>query len=328
MVSVLLIALLVLILHGCGSLSDNGPLDIDYYKERCPHLEQIVQRNVEIAVLREPRMAASLLRLHFHDCFVLGCDASVLLDNSGSIVSEKQAGPNKNSLRGFDVIDEIKHTLEEACPLTVSCADIVALVARDAVVLRGGHRWDVHFGRRDSIKASLDDANKFLPAPNSSLEILVANFQQHGLDTLDLVALSGSHTIGKSRCFTFRQGIYQDEEKFHLKRDTTYQEILRSLCPKSGKDDKFAPLDSATPARFDNLYYHNIIQGQGLLISDNVLVSEDVGGDIRKHVWNFANDQDFFFHSFGNSMIKMGSINVLTGEEGEIRRNCRFVNTK
>lgn len=140
--------------------------------------------------------------------------------------------------------------------------------------------------------------------------------------------VTGSHTIGKSRCFTFRQGIYHDEEQFHLKRDTTYQEILRSLCPESGNDDELAPLDSATPARFDNLYYHSIIQGQGLLISDNVLVSEDVGGDIRKHVWNFANDQDFFFHSFGNSMIKMGSINVLTGEEGEIRRNCRFVNTK
>lgn len=57
---------------------------------------------------------------------------------------------------------------------------------------RGGHRWDVHFGRRDSIKASLDDANKFLPPPNSSLEILVSSFQQHGLDTQDLVALSGN----------------------------------------------------------------------------------------------------------------------------------------
>lgn len=63
-----------------------------------------------------------------------GCDASVLLDNSESIVSEKQAGPNKNSLRGFEVIDEIKERLEEACPQTVSCADILALAARDAVV--------------------------------------------------------------------------------------------------------------------------------------------------------------------------------------------------
>ena len=64
-----------------------------------------------------------------------GCDASVLLDDSATIVSEKNSVPNKNSLRGFEVIDEIKAKLEEACPQTVSCADILALVARDSTVL-------------------------------------------------------------------------------------------------------------------------------------------------------------------------------------------------
>ena len=64
-----------------------------------------------------------------------GCDASVLLDNSTTILSEKGAAPNVNSLRGFAVIDEIKAELEEACPLTVSCADIVALAARGSTVL-------------------------------------------------------------------------------------------------------------------------------------------------------------------------------------------------
>lgn len=58
-----------------------------------------------------------------------------MLDDSARIMSEKNAGPNKNSVRGFEVIDEIKSKLEEACPHTVSCADIVALAARGSTLL-------------------------------------------------------------------------------------------------------------------------------------------------------------------------------------------------
>ena len=59
----------------------------------------------------------------------------MLLDDTDDTKGEKTAAPNLNSLRGCEVIDAIKTELESVCPETVSCADVVAVAARDSVVL-------------------------------------------------------------------------------------------------------------------------------------------------------------------------------------------------
>ncbi|KAG9452232.1 hypothetical protein H6P81_005136 [Aristolochia fimbriata] len=311
---------------------DTVPLVPGYYGESCPVAEKIVREQVKIAIRKNPRIAASLLRLHFHDCFVMGCDASVLLDNGVGVASEKDAGPNRNSLRGFDVVDKTKSLLEKACPGTVSCADLLAIAARDAVNLRGGPYWKVELGRRDSLTASQTGANQYIPSPNSTLEMLVANFAVQGLSPTDLVVLSGSHTIGRSRCLSFKQRIYAGagEEEYYYdrhRRYTGFRRILRSICPRSTKrDNALVPLDFMTSTRFDNAYFRNVLQGKGLLQTDNVLITEDTEGGVSKLVWRFAADQELFFREFPVSIVKMGRINPLVGEVGEIRRNCRALN--
>jgi peroxidase len=110
-------------------------LSEDYYDGACPKVHRTVRRVLKRAHADDVRIYASLTRLHFHDCFVQGCDASILLDNSSSIVSEKFATPNNNSARGFEVVDAVKAALEEACPGVVSCADVLAIAAKISVEL-------------------------------------------------------------------------------------------------------------------------------------------------------------------------------------------------
>lgn len=57
------------------------------------------------------------------------------MDPSPTIDSEKNAIPNAHSARGFEVIDQIKYEVDKACGgAVVSCADILAVAARDSVV--------------------------------------------------------------------------------------------------------------------------------------------------------------------------------------------------
>ncbi|XP_059669817.1 peroxidase 2-like [Cornus florida] len=309
-----------LVLFALASTAFSSPLSPCYYNKVCPNALPTIKQVVEDAVQKERRMGASLMRLHFHDCFVNGCDASILLDPTSTIDSEKNSIHNANSARGFEVIDKIKSEVDKVCggPV-VSCADILAVAARDSVVLLGGPTWKVQLGRRDSTTANRTAADNDIPAPSMDLPALINNFKKQGLDVKDLVALSGGHTLGFAQCRAFRDRIYNDTNI-----DTAFAGQRRSTCPRSSPsgDSNLATLDP-TAALFDTKYYSNLVKKKGLLHSDQALFN---GGETDGLVKSYVTNAGAFSTDFTNSMIKMGNIKPLTGKKGQIRLNCKMVN--
>ncbi|OWM79992.1 hypothetical protein CDL15_Pgr006296 [Punica granatum] len=291
-------------------------LSPNYYSSLCPTALSIIKGAVSNAISQERRMGASLLRLHFHDCF--GCDGSILLDDTTGFTGEKTAFPNANSVRGFDVIDTIKTQLESKCPGIVSCADILAVAAHDSVVALGGTTWSVQLGRRDSTTASLSAANSELPSPFSDLSDLISAFSNKGFTAKEMVALSGSHTIGRARCTTFRTRIYNETNI-----DAAFASSLRKNCPSAGGDDNLASLDTVMGDVFDNDYFKNLVSQKGLLHSDQQLFNN---GSMDSQVNAYSLNSATFFADFAKAMVMMGNLSPLTGSSGEVRTNCRNIN--
>ncbi|KAK1367326.1 Peroxidase [Heracleum sosnowskyi] len=293
-------------------------LSLEYYHKSCPQLEGIIQQKLHGLVKKDNTLAASIIRLHFHDCFVRGCDASILLNHQGS---ERSAEVSK-TLRGFNIIDEIKSEVEKKCPKTVSCADILVAAARDATIMVGGPFWEVPFGRKDGLISISKEAN-MVPHGQENVTQLIKQFEINGLNMLDLVILSGSHTIGRSSCSAIHQRLFNfnNTRKSDPSIDTSY---LRYLKKKCNRLDNFVHLDIATPRTFDEVYYKNLEKKTGLLSTDQLLYSDQRTASL---VHALASQPELFVIQFGVSMVKLGNVGVLTGkDQGEIRLNCNYVN--
>ncbi|RRT67245.1 hypothetical protein B296_00014279 [Ensete ventricosum] len=282
-----------LTLGACTAGCPSAGLKLNFYGSSCPNAEQIVRTIIYKEVEKNPILSAKLLRMFFHDCFV--------------------------RVR-FEVIDMVKEALEQACPGTVSCADTVALAARDSF---GKSLWDVKTGRRDGNVSLLSEALVNIPRPTSNFTTLVQSFANKSLGVEDLVILSGAHTIGVGHCNLFADRLYN----FTGKGDSdpslnpAYAAFLRSKC--SPTDNTTAVImDPGSGLTFDSHYYVNLKQNKGLFQSDAVLLNDGAASKVVDEMVDFG----AFLAAFGKSITKMGDIGVLTGKEGEIRKHCRFVN--
>lgn len=316
------------IVSSIGAGARDLPTPVDglswtFYSESCPNLESIVKSSLEQVTEQDIAQSPGLLRLLFHDCFVQGCDASILLNGTSSDPSEQEAIPN-HTLRpeAFKIINEIKEAVEANCSGVVSCADILALVASYAVFMAGGPEFLVPLGRRDSLTfANQTVTVDSLPSPASNVTVLMTLFNENGFDNYkDLVALSGAHTFGISHCESFVGRLYPTQDPT---LNATFAKELEDTCPTSATVN-ISPLDIRTPALFDKMYYTDLQNGEGLLTSDQDLYSDS---RTRHIVNNFAGNQSSFLHQFAVSMLKMVQLDVLTGSQGEIRKNCAVPNT-
>ncbi|KMT06162.1 hypothetical protein BVRB_7g163310 [Beta vulgaris subsp. vulgaris] len=311
-------ALFVIITLGLISLVCCQDLDYNYYDYKCEEFEEIVAGKVKEWFKKDKTIAASLIRLHFHDCSVRGCDASILLDHPGS---ERNANASK-TLRGFELIDEIKLALENTCPKVVSCADILTAAARDATLVVKGPFWANEYGRKDGKISIAQEVDK-VPTGQEDVTSLIEFYQSKGLSLLDLVVLSGAHTIGRSSCAALHSRIYNyhGTGKADSSIAPSYLNYLRRKCKN---ETQYADLDAETPYTFDNEYYINLEKNMGLLYTDQSLYSDH---RTSEYVATFANDPDTFFQMFSSSMVKLGSILGDSEDDGEVRLHCSRVNT-
>lgn len=139
--------------------------------------------------------------------------------------------------------------------------------------------------------------------------------------------IPGAHTIGSAHCSAFSDRFQQDSKgKLKLvdtSLDNAYAGELMRQCPAGANPSTTVKIDPNTSFAFDNQYYQNLIAHRGLFQSDSVLLNDD---RTRKLVESLAQDQVIFFESWAQSFLKLASIGVKTGEEGEIRASCPITN--
>ncbi|CAN1843732.1 Peroxidase 3 [Linum perenne] len=311
---------LLLTLLAVLASSAEAQLQMNFYSQSCPKAEQIVLDYVKKHISNAPSLASPLLRMHFHDCFVR------MINSTSNNTAEKAATPNL-TLRGFNFLDGLKSLLERECPGVVSCADILALTARDSVALIGGPTWRVPTGRRDGRVSNSTEALNAIPPPTSNFTTLQTLFGNVGLDLKDLVLLSAAHTIGISHCNSFSARLYNFTGRGNGQDpslDSEYATKLKMKCRNTTDNVTIVEMDPGSFRTFDLSYFQLIQKRRGLFQSDAALSTRTTTMSLINQFGSGTVQN--FFTEFALSMEKMGRINVKTGSTGEIRRNCAVVN--
>lgn len=184
----------------------------------------------------------------------------------------------------------------------------------------------MELGRRDGLTSKASRVKGNLPEPTADLDELNSIFARNNLTQLDMIALSGAHTVGFSHCNRFANRIYSFTRSNPVdpSLDSDYAQQLMDECPRNVDPTIAINMDPTTPRTFDNVYYQNLVAKKGLFTSDEVLFTDTQS---QPTVLNFANNPGEFNAAFITAMRKLGRVGVKTGSLGEIRRDCTAFNS-
>ncbi|GAB2282693.1 hypothetical protein Dimus_017231 [Dionaea muscipula] len=302
----------------------------DFYAETCPDVEKFVRKAVKHKIKHNFAAVPATLHLYFQDCFGDGCDASLMIQSQNSSLGRD----------GFDTVFKAKAAIDRTpgCKNKVSCADILAMATRDAINLAGGPFYRVELGRFDSLPSTgiaketngkgSKSKSKMMSSSNgmNTLDELTALFAIKGLSQVDMIALSGAHTIGSAHCSKFVNRIYNFSEssKVDPSLNPQYAVKLQAMCPRDHVDPNVVvKFDPVTPYKFDNAYFQNLINGMGLLSSDQVLFTDQRS---RPIIVDWARNAQHFYAAFVQAITRMGRVGVKSSQNGNIRVKCDAFN--
>lgn len=102
---------------------------------------------------------------------------------------------------------------------------------------------------------------------------------------------------------------------------------LRLRCPQNSTANNMVYLDQGAFSAYkvDNSYYRQLLMNRGILPIDQSLALDPATSSLVRSfggvggMWTFG-------AQFGSAMVRLGAMDVLTGEQGEVRRSCRKPN--
>ncbi|XP_074290107.1 peroxidase 57-like [Silene latifolia] len=304
-------------------------LQVGYYRGKCPDKSIDIQGFIEHIVTEhyysDKTTLPAFLRMQFHDCFVNGCDASILIYGSAT---ERVHAANAG-VREYDFLDDLKAKVESICPDTVSCADLIAIATTTVLKLGGGPNYPVQTGRKDGSRSNAGDVK--LPRPSVNVQQSFEFFKAKGFSLEEMVALIGCHTVGIAHCGTFQNRLYPGNTEYDPDMDGSLRWQLSEKCPQYETSTQAVLLDQGSGGysnyysddKFDVSFFHQILQQRGVLTIDQALARDP---STANTVRSFAGSQGLFNAILAQAMVKLQAVDVKTGLDGNIRKVCSKFN--